>query len=225
MQQDAAVADEELIHHRSYDVQVFRVDEGHMRIRGRITDTKPDGLWFLDGDEPMVGHDMVVDVVVAFPSMEIVDARVVMDTMPNMVCRDGLPVYDQLVGVSIARGYTHKVRELFGGPRACTHITALLLAMGPAATQSFFGMQHRNDTANGSRVEITPRSEAELAEDRSQQHRDHFARNRNTCHVWADDGVMKRRIDNGEELDPPIWAIERMKKLGLDPVETWRRAR
>ncbi len=217
-------AEQELIHHRAYDVQVFRVDESHMRIRGRVTDTKPDGLWFLDGDKPMVGHDMVVDLIVAFPTMEIVDAVAVMDTMPNRVCQDGLPTYKQLIGVSISRGYTHKVRDLFGGPRACTHITALLLAMGPAATQSFFGMQRRSDESEGQPVAITTRSDSDLSAHRMEQNREHFARNRNTCHVWADDGPMKQKIDAGEELEPPLWAIERMEELGLDPVETWRNA-
>jgi len=37
--------------------------------------------------------------------------------------------------LSIARGFTHKVRGLFGGPRGCTHTTALSQAMAPEAIQ------------------------------------------------------------------------------------------
>jgi len=36
-----------------------------------------------------------------------------------------VPHYESLVGLSIARGFTHKARELFGGPRGCSHILTL----------------------------------------------------------------------------------------------------
>ena len=52
-----------------------------------------------------------------------------------------------LVGLSIARGFTHRVRELFGGPRGCTHTTALLQAMAPIAMQCFWSM--RSAACNG----------------------------------------------------------------------------
>jgi hypothetical protein len=70
----------------------------------------------------------------------ITEARAVMETHPHDLCRAVEPHYDKLVGLSIARGFSAKVRELFGGPRGCSHVTALLLAMAPVAIQSMFSM-------------------------------------------------------------------------------------
>jgi len=55
------------VHNRTYAVNTYRIDSQTMRIRGRVTDTKPAGL-YVDGDtEPMDVHDMVVDLVVGYP--------------------------------------------------------------------------------------------------------------------------------------------------------------
>ena len=35
-----------------------------------------------------------------------------------------------------------------------------------------------------------------------------MATNLNTCHIWSDPGPMFDAIDNGEEIPPPIWAVQ-----------------
>ena len=60
---------------------------------------------------------------------------------PREECPSITAHYDELVGLSIARGFTHRVRELFGGPRGCTHTTALLQAMAPIGMQCFWSMK------------------------------------------------------------------------------------
>src|SRR4051812_49539139 len=86
-------------------------------------------------------HHMQVDLEVAFPSMEIVASTVVFESHPHVLCPSITPHYEKLVGLSIARGFTHKVRELFGGPRGGTHTTALLQAMAPVAIQATWSMR------------------------------------------------------------------------------------
>jgi hypothetical protein len=46
-----------------------------------------------------------------------------------------LPPLQQLVGLSIARGFTREVNERFGRQRGCAHFTALIHAMAPAVRQ------------------------------------------------------------------------------------------
>jgi len=134
-------ADLELLHERDYLVQVFRRSATELVARGRVRDEKPPGL-YVDGDpDPLTTHDMTVELTVAFPSLEITDARVRFSTFPQDGCPGIAAAYRGLVGVSVARGFTHKVRELFGGPRGCAHVTALLQAMAPAVVQSTWSMR------------------------------------------------------------------------------------
>lgn len=200
---------EELLHNRDYRVDVYRAGPALMRIRGQLRDLKPNGLEVLVGDGPLVIHHMVVDLLVEVPSLVISAATPVMGTHPHEHCTGVLEHYQGLVGLSISRGFTHKVRELFGGPRGCTHTTMLLQAMAPVAIQSLWS--YMAPQPGEAPVELVPRHE---------QQRGHFARNRNTCHVWADDGPMAGHIERGEDLPMPIWAEQRFAELGVDP-EVW----
>ena len=123
----------EVLHDREYRVRAFRSAPDRVLIRGGVRDQKPPGLYLDVDPDPLTIHHMQVDIEVAYPSMKIVAAQVHMETHPNIECTRIEPHYEKLVGLSIARGFTHQVRELFGGPRACTHTTALLQAMAPVA--------------------------------------------------------------------------------------------
>ena len=124
--------------------------------------------------------------------------------------------YEKLVGLSIARGFTHKVRELFGGPRGCTHTTALLQAMAPVAVQCFWSMTASESRRNEANVDFvrTPMSR--------EQRDGQWKTNLNTCHIWAEDGEMVRSIREGAtEMAPPKFARQRLEDLGLTE-EDWR---
>ena len=47
--------------------------------------------------------------------------------------------------------------------------------------------------------------------------------NRNTCHVWAEDGPMFTQLERGEMIPPPKWGLERLEKLGLSLDDWYRR--
>ena len=108
----------ELLHDRRYSVRVYRKNDGELLARGHVRDVKPAGLYVEGDPDPLVLHDMVVDLTVAFPSYEITGAEVVFDTYPQPTCPGISAGYQQLVGLSVVRGFTHRLRELFGGPRA-----------------------------------------------------------------------------------------------------------
>lgn len=203
-----------LLHDRTYSVRAYRRSETEMLIRGQVLDQKPPGIYLDDDPEPLAIHHMVVDIVVRFPDLEIVDAQVVMETHPNTTCPAITDHYRNLIGLSIARGFTHRIRELFGGPRGCTHTTALLQAMAPVAVQSIWSMRAEGD-GDGTPVTLgdqEPPSPEEI--------RQRMAYNINSCHVWREDGEHLAEALRGE-MDPPLWIVERMEKLGLDPA-TWK---
>lgn len=203
---------------RDYAVEVYRVSKDELLARGAVRDLKPGGLYLPEDLAPLTVHHMVVELRVAFPSLTITSARVEFRTYPEQVCPSIVAHYEQLAGLSIARGFTHKVRELFGGPRGCTHTTALLQAMAPAVVQATFSMNWaamQRAAANGDRPSpaITP-------EDR----RKFFAFNINTCHVWDEDGDLVASLDAGRAPDVPVFIQQRFHARGRDP-ESWRRPR
>ena len=131
-----------------------------------MRDQKPPGVYLAEDPEPLTMHHMQVDLTVAFPSMVIERAEVVFEAHPHTTCVDIVGAYQGLVGLSITRGFTHKVRELFGGPRGCTHTTALLLAMGPVATQCSWSMYAAEARARGPVVHgLARRDDARAARD------------------------------------------------------------
>ena len=195
------------LHTRTYAVKSYRIDAEHMRVRGQVTDTKPAGLYVRDDTEPLDVHDMVVDLVVGFPSLEIKSIDVVLDTHPNLSCPSIEPTFKQLIGLSIARGFGRQLTELFGGPRGCTHVIALLRALAPVTIQSFYSM----GAADPDRDPADPFN-ADQRNGAQQGHAYTFIRD--SCHVWASDGDRMRAAEQGETLEAPIWIRDRLSKLG-----------
>ena len=208
----------ELLHTRTYDVQSYRKDEQTMMIRGAVRDVKPAGLMLADDPDPLTIHHMIVEIDVTLPAMDITRAEVVFEERPHMLCTAIVPHYEKLVGLSIARGFTHKVRELFGGPRGCTHVTALLQAMAPVANQSRFSLM-----ASSRRAALAAAGESgAMSAPTVEQRRAMMAGNLNTCHVWDEDGDMVAGIRAGGEHEAPLWIGKRLVALGRDP-QSWDR--
>ena len=209
---DCVDASDQLIHERAYVVRAYRKGTDTLVLRGSVRDQKPPGLYVPTDPEPLTVHHMIVDLEIAVPSLEITAAKAVLETHPHANCTRIEDHYDNLVGLSIARGFTHKVRELFGGPRGCTHTTALLQAMAPVAVQSIwsFRVAAAREDGKGSGAFATPE-----ARERG------LMMNLNTCHIWAEDGEQVTAIRNNEPMEVPVWIVQRFAKLGLDPT-SWR---
>lgn len=189
------------IHQRNYETEAFAEADGTMRVVGRLVDTKPSGLSTADG-EPLVIHDMTIELFVAMPSFEIVDVRTQMDVHPYDQCTAILDSYRQLIGVSIARGYSRKIHELFGRVNGCSHMGALLVALGPVAIQASWSM---------SRLDADP---LELIADIDSGEIDRqLGMNLNTCHVWSEDGTQIAFLKKGERPVRPHWETERLARI------------
>ena len=206
---DGVDAADELVHERVYVVRAYRGGSNKIVLRGSVRDQKPPGLYF-DDTQPLTIHHMIVDLTVEIPSLEIVAAKAVLEVHPHPTCKLIEDHYDKLVGLSIARGYTHKIRELFGGPRGCTHTTALLQAMAPVAIQSIWSVNMGQTPSDGDSPFSTEdaRQAALMA-------------NTNTCHVWAEDSEHVASLRRGEPMDVPLWITKRFDELGRE-VTTWR---
>ena len=212
--------DLELIHTRGYDVRGYWRPDGTLLIRGAVRDELPPGFYDIDDDEPLVMHHMVVELSIELPGLVITAVHVEFKAHPHEACPNVIDRYDRLVGLAIARGFTHKVRELFGGPRGCTHTTALLQAMAPVAQQcrlASMTIGHRRARDEEGQVPSPALSSQAMRERRA-------AGNHNTCHVWAEDGEHIARIVDGSASELPIPISVRIRERGGDPDE-WRRQR
>jgi hypothetical protein len=203
---------DQLIHERAYVVRAYRKGTDTLVLRGSVRDQKPPGLYVPHDPDPLTVHHMIVDLHIAVPSLEITQAKAVLETHPHAACPRIEDHYGNLVGLSIARGFTHKVRELFGGPRGCTPTTALLQAMAPVAVQSMWSFRVAAAREDGDSAGAFGSPEARQRG---------LAMNLNTCHIWAEDGEQVRAIHNNEPMEIPVWIVKRFEKLGLDPTE-WR---
>lgn len=209
----------ELLHTRTYEVQVFKASATEMVARGAVRDLKPGGLYLPDDPVALPVHHMVVELRVAFPSLEITAASVEFRVYPEDPCPSITTHYENLVGLSIARGFTHKVRELFGGPRGCTHTTALLQAMAPAVVQSTYSMRVLAMKAAGRAGQLMPKAPPGLP---LEERRKMYGFNLNTCHMWAEDGPFVAALDRGEQPSTPVFIRQRFAERGIDPGD-WRR--
>jgi hypothetical protein len=202
----------ELIHTREYETKVYRISDDELLVRGAVADRKPPGLYVVDDPEPLEIHQMQLELRVAYPSLEITAARVLFETHPHSRCPLIAADYEKLVGLSVARGFTRKTRELFGGPNGCTHTNALIQAMAPAIVQATWSIHIQDQLASGRR-----RSDLSL-EERAGQVR----MNLNTCHVWDERSDRVQRILAGEtesELMLPV--AQRLAKLGRKGDPNW----
>jgi hypothetical protein len=202
------------LHTRDYQVRAFKVDDSTIIIRGAVRDTKPPGLYIDDDPDPLPIHHMVVELTVSWPDLTITDAATVFEVHPQTRCPAISPSYHQLVGLSIARGFTNKVRTMFGGPRGCTHVTALLLAMAPVAIQCNWSMRvaKTRELGDPPRPDLTPEMRETL-----------IAPNLNTCHVWDEDAEFVNTLRSGGDIEMPVQVSRRLTELGRDPSEWFRR--
>ena len=58
-----------------------------------------------------------------------------MKTFPHAECTDIEPSFRDLIGLSVARGYSGAVQERFGRQRGCSHLEFLARAIGPVVVQ------------------------------------------------------------------------------------------
>ena len=200
-----------LIHTRQYQVQAFRMSDERFLLRGAIVDEKPAGLYIENDPDTIWMHHMIVELQIVYPTFLIEKASVEFKNHPHLSCTNITDHYKKLEGMSIARCFNAKVRELFGSSRGCTHIGALLAAMAPVAIQTGWSM--RVGTAMASD------DSAQSAQDLQEQRVKQFASTINTCHIWDENGAMIAKVRAGEEIEMPLPVVRRLRDLGRDETD------
>ena len=164
------------LHVRTIRVEIARAGAHELEVTGTLVDERPqDSLWF-GAEAPRVIHDMRLGLRVRHPDLVITEARSEMAAHPYTICPEALPPLQQLVGLSISRGFTREVNERFGRQRGCAHFTALIHAMAPAVRQGAgVAFEEQERPAEGAPWFV------------------------NTCQAWRENGPLHRLIEAGDE--------------------------
>ena len=165
------------VHRRTIDIEVFVRDE-YLVVIGILADVRP---WATGTFGPRELHRMELAVVVRRADLTITDAVADMKTFPHAECTDIEPKFSELIGLSVARGYTSAVQERFGRERGCSHLEFLARAIGPAIVQSVTSAAAQQFEKG----ETYPGGERALG----------FLAN--TCHVFIEDGPGAQKISIG----------------------------
>ncbi len=146
---------------------------------GTLHDQRP---WASGTLGPRDLHRMELGIVVRRADLTIVDAAADMQTYPHAECTDIEPHFGDLVGLSVARGYTGAVQQRFGRQRGCSHLEFLARAIGPVVIQGV--------TSSGA-------WEVERGSGEHPMREGGFGFLVNTCHVWTEDGPGAQKIEAG----------------------------
>ena len=171
--------DAQPVHVRTLTMDARRVDDAALEVRGRLVDERPQGAgvgWFGAVNGSII-HDMRVTLRVRHPDLVITAVAAELASHPYSVCPDAVEPLQQLVGLSIARGFTRAVNERFGRQLGCAHLTALIQAMAPVVRQAV-GPAFRE-------YDAIPRTAGDTW----------FV---NSCQAWKEGGLLHQRLAAGD---------------------------
>ncbi len=185
--------DRQHLHTRRIQCQGFYRTDGLWDIEGHITDVKTyahDNEWrgeLLPGN-PV--HEMWIRLTVD-DRMTIRDVEAVTDNSPYRICPDITPNFKKLIGLRLSSGFHRQAREVLGGVHGCVHLVELL---GPVATVAFQTIaSEKGDALRKIRDAGKPDADNEPANPLAQK-RKYPPRVINTCHAWASDGEVIKRV-------------------------------
>lgn len=145
----------EKIHNRNLAISSFIVDDEHILIAGELKERNLITIYEKYGKpiEPIVFHHMQIQLLVKRVELKIVELYVKIPGAPHdNICREMENSLDEIKGLSIARGFTSRVKKIAGGIKGCVHLTTLLLSMAPAALQGYWIFEARKEHKNENSV-------------------------------------------------------------------------
>lgn len=172
----------EIAHVRTIRAESRRVGADELEVTGRLVDERPyeadpePGGW-VDAGQGRIVHDMTLTIRVRHPELVITAAEGRMDHRPYTLCTAAVPPLQQLVGLSVMKGFLRAVNERFGRQLGCAHLTALIHAMAPVVKQGAGAAFHEDDAM--------PLPGQDLW----------FV---NTCQAWREDGPLHARMRAGD---------------------------
>ncbi|MFN2427212.1 MAG: DUF2889 domain-containing protein [Candidatus Binatia bacterium] len=159
------MAEVRAIYHRAKQTNIYPLAEDRFLIEALLRDEV---------------HDVIVEVEVVHPSLEIVAARSEIRNGPfTNVCNMTHVNMQGLVGMKVGRGFTVAARAAVGGGAGCHRISELVVEIAQAAYQLHF-VRFFND------VPKEVREKADVPIDRWRAVNQAIPGMRNTCFSYSD---------------------------------------
>ncbi len=166
------------MHNRTIDISTFECDDERIIIVGELVEKRLKPYYTVKGElhDPDTVHHMVIRMQVEVSMLVIKDIEVEIIESPHEECPEMTGSLDCMKGERIAPGFSSRAKKMAGGSAGCSHLTALLLAMAPAAVQGYWVHRAQKPIENGISGEMM---EQYLVD---------------TCRVWRKDGPLARRV-------------------------------
>jgi hypothetical protein len=175
------------VHTRNISITTYRAGNDAIMVEGTLRDERLIEIYSLATRKmmpPGIVHDLALRLLVG-QHFEVKELEVEVRHVPRRECREMSSSLKPLIGRRISPGFTLWVKENLGGPRGCTHLNELLLAMAPASVQGFW-------SATASRPitlsEVTAAFDARYLVD--------------SCRVWRADGPLVKELNEALEGSP-----------------------
>ncbi len=164
------------LHTRKINLSTYDADDNCVIIEGELIDNNLRELRRISGDirKPGIVHHMIIRILVGPPGLTIKDAEAEMPHCPNEECIETRKSLEKVIGLSIESGFSENVKKILGGSNGCSHLTALLLAMGAEAVQGYYCKITRTP------YKSVPDKYIKLA----------VKQMKNTCYVYRKDGPL-----------------------------------
>jgi len=172
--------EKERVHSRNIEIVSCLSKGKGVIVQGSLKDDRLQRHYNIEGRrvDPFTVHHMIIRMLVN-DKLVIEDIEAEMPGIPREECPETIKSLERIKGWKIAPGFTERVKEAIGGTAGCAHLTALLLAMAPAAVQGSWSCRSlRPITPSGD--DVSPRQMEQYLID--------------TCWVWRRDGDRAKAL-------------------------------
>lgn len=168
----------ERIHTRNISVTTYECTDGGILVEGILKDDRLKPYYRLSGEkhDPHTVHHLIIRMLVNGPPLTISAVEAEMPGVPQEACPETKQSIKILEGWRIEPGFTEKAKNTLGGREGCVHLTALVMAMAPAAVQGFW--------ANHSRKPLPKEISSDIV--------DQYLID--TCWVWRREGPLAQEL-------------------------------
>ncbi len=130
----------EKIHTRKIDISTYAHGDKSIIVEGILQDDRLKPYYRISGEKhpPHTVHRMIIRMHIEGDELRIKEIESRLDDFPQADCPQAAVSLNQINGWRIAPGFTQRIKELLSGKNGCAHLTALLLAMAPAAVQGYW---------------------------------------------------------------------------------------
>ncbi len=129
----------EKIHQREINISTFKTDDKEIIVEGSLLDNRLVATYHLSGVDrpPDTVHHLIIRILVD-KKLVIRQVETEMPRTPHVECPETIDSLQDLVGMKISRGFTMKIKNMFGKGRGCSHLSELIISMAPAAIQGYW---------------------------------------------------------------------------------------